>query len=47
MTYFRYVRHADVERYLKRGWVEANTLLHTHHGRHAILMRWTGQGDPS
>jgi hypothetical protein len=36
---FRYVRHADVPRYMAKGWELLHALDGTHHGEYAALMR--------
>jgi hypothetical protein len=36
---FRYVPWRKVDRYLAAGWIASDALTHTHHGRHAVLMR--------
>lgn len=43
---FYYVRHADVPAYQALGWTRLNDLDGTHHGYHACLMRWDGEGEP-
>jgi hypothetical protein len=45
-SYIRYVRHADVQAYLDKGWVISNELDGTHHGYYSKIMTWTGVGDP-
>jgi len=36
---FRYVRHADVERFMADGWERLPALDQTHHGEYSALMR--------
>jgi hypothetical protein len=36
---FRYVRHADVPRFVAKGWELLTALDGTHHGQHSALMR--------
>jgi hypothetical protein len=38
VSYFRYVRHADVPRYLASGWI-FETVLDRPHGDYSTLMR--------
>jgi hypothetical protein len=47
ISWFRYVKHRDVPAYLAQGWVVENNMADTHHGRHAVLMRWAGEGEPA
>lgn len=46
LSYFRYVRHADVPAFQERGWVVCGDLGPVH-GCYSVLMRWTGQGEPA
>jgi hypothetical protein len=39
---FRYVRHADIERFAAEGWQALPALDGTHHGEYAVLMRRQG-----
>lgn len=41
---FRYVRHADVERFAAEGWEPLPALDGTHHGEYSVLMRRVEQG---
>jgi hypothetical protein len=43
---FRYVVHSRVHQYESLGWTRLDGLDETHHGHHAALMRWDGQGEP-
>lgn len=45
MTWFRYVRIADIPAFEAKGWVIAGDLGPTH-GTFAVLMRYTGEGEP-
>ncbi len=45
ISWFRYVRHADVAAYEANGWAFAADLGPTH-GHWSVLMIWTGEGDP-
>lgn len=45
MSWFRYVRHADVSRREAEGWTLAGDLGPTH-GYWSVLMQWSGEGDP-
>lgn len=44
---FRYVTHDDVADYIAKGWEVESDLAVTHHGRHAVLMVWRGEGEPN
>ena len=44
--WFKYVPHENVSEYLSSGWEIADDLRVTHHGSHAVLMRWAGEGEP-
>lgn len=46
ISYFRYVNHDQVEAFLKKGWVVADTMEGTPHGFYSILMKWMGEGEP-
>ena len=46
MTYFRYVRHHDVERYAALVWREVDDLRPCHHDFWSTIMRWEGKGEP-
>ena len=41
---FRYVRHADVQRFTAEGWEPLPALDGTHHGEYSVLMRRLEQG---
>jgi hypothetical protein len=41
---FRYVRHADVQRFTAEGWELLPALDGTHHGEYSVLMRRVEQG---
>ena len=41
---FRYVLHADVQRYAAEGWELLPALDGTHHGEYSVLMRRVEQG---
>lgn len=45
-TYFKYVPLKDVGDWLKVGWTVVDDLSGTHHGVHAVLMKWVGDGVP-
>ena len=45
ISWFRYVRHEEVETYARQGWrVVAG--LGPVHGCWSVLMRWMGEGVP-
>lgn len=46
ISFFQYVRHQDIENFLALGWEPTRSLSGTHHGDHAILMKWPHDGDP-
>ena len=41
---FRYVRHADVQKFAAEGWEPLPALDGTHHGEYSVLMRRVEQG---
>jgi hypothetical protein len=41
---FRYVRHADVQKFEAEGWQATPALDGTHHGEYSVLMRRAEQG---
>src|SRR5262245_18372401 len=41
---FRYVRHAEVPRFLAEGWEPLPALDGTHHGEYSVLMRRVERG---
>lgn len=43
---FRYVVHSLIPDYEALGWVNTGVLLGTHHGFHADLLEWHGEGEP-
>ena len=45
VSWFRYVRHAEVAGYEARGWVFAAD-LGLPHGVYSVLMEWRGEGPP-
>jgi hypothetical protein len=46
ITWFRYVRFADIPAYLALGWKWNGRPLHAPHGCYAALMEWMGDGEP-
>jgi len=46
VTWFRYVPHGQILRFLARGWVIEDEFHGVGHGEFAVLMRWTGDGEP-
>lgn len=46
ISWFQYVPHDQVESYLAKGWVIADTMLGTPHGNYSVLMKYTGEGEP-
>lgn len=44
ISWFRFVRHAEVALYERRGWVAAADLGPVH-GAWSVLMRWTGENE--
>lgn len=46
MTWLRYVPLDAVGAYLALGWTIRDDMANTHHGAHAVLMVWTGEGEP-
>ena len=47
MSWFRYVPHSQLIRYLATGWTIADELHGTSHGHHAVLMQWEGDHEPA
>lgn len=45
ISWFRYVRHADVHKYEAAGWTYAADLGPTH-GLWSVLMQWSRSGSP-
>ena len=47
VSYSRYVRIADVDRYSRQGWLpEGRTAMHAPHGLYSVLMTYGGPGEP-
>jgi hypothetical protein len=46
MSWFRYVRHADIPALEARGWVVIRD-LGLPHAAYAVLMQFTGDGEPT
>jgi hypothetical protein len=46
IQWFRLVAHNELVAHLAAGWEVADDLADTHHGRHASLCRWAGEGEP-
>jgi hypothetical protein len=46
VTWFRYVRHADIPDRENQGWVVVDDLGQTH-GAWSVLMEWRGEGEPT
>lgn len=46
ITWLRYVIHSQVSAYERLGWRPLNALAGTHHGVHAVMMEWVGDGTP-
>lgn len=46
IQFFRYVRHEDVAAYERTGWAFAAD-LGLPHALYSVLMRWTGEGEPT
>lgn len=47
ITWFRYVPHSALLLHLAKGWSISDELHGTHHGVHAVLCIWTGDGSPT
>jgi hypothetical protein len=45
ISWFRYVRHAEVAAYERQGWIAVADLGPVH-GRWSVLMLWTGKDEP-
>lgn len=45
-TWLRYVTLESVGLWLWAGWTIDDDFAGIHHGRHAVLMRWAGEGEP-
>lgn len=46
IAWLRYVIHGRVDAYEALGWRVVDTLAGTSHGAHAVLMRWSREGEP-
>jgi hypothetical protein len=46
MKWFRYVRWEDVPKWERLGWA-LHRDLGVPHNHHAVLMIWTGEGEPA
>jgi hypothetical protein len=46
ISWFRYVRHAEVAAYERQGWTVVAHLGPVH-GAYAVLMRWSGENEPN
>lgn len=46
ITWLRYVPHGQMLLFLARGWALEDELHGASHGEHAVLMRWTREGEP-
>lgn len=44
---FRYVRHEDVDEYVRKGWKKHYGLEGTHHGEYSVLMENKNLREPS
>lgn len=47
IEWLRYVPLADVAAYLAKGWAFRDDMADSHHGAHAVLMIWKGEGEPT
>jgi len=45
-TWLRFVPHTRVADYESVGWELSDDLSTCHHGQHAVIMRWAGEGYP-
>ena len=45
ISWFRYVRHAEVPAYERQGWMAVADLGPVH-GAWSVLMRWTDESEP-
>ena len=45
ISWFRFVVHAEVALYERQGWIVVAHLGPVH-GAYAVLMRWSGKGEP-
>jgi len=46
MSWWMYVPHSEVARYVSEGWEPTPGLKDAHHGTYAVLMRWSRTGEP-
>ena len=46
ISWFRFVPHDEVAAYERQGWIVVARLGPVH-GTYAVLMRWTGESEPS
>jgi hypothetical protein len=46
IEWFRLVAHSDLIAHHAQGWEVSDDLADTHHGHHASLCRWPGEGEP-
>jgi hypothetical protein len=44
--WFKYVAFDHIPVWEALGWVATDALEATHHGHYAVLMQWTGEGEP-
>ena len=47
VIWLRYVPIHELLTWLAKGWAIADDLQDTHHGAHACLCIWEGEGEPS
>ena len=46
IVHFKYVKRADVRRYLDAGWIVCQVLRPCHHDDYAVIMEWDKGGEP-
>ena len=46
IMFFKYVKRADVPRYLEAGWIMAQIGVPCHHDAYSVILEWTGIGEP-
>ena len=46
MKALMYVPREDVPWWKDAGWITTPILEGTHHGYHAVMMQWCGEGEP-
>ncbi len=46
VLFFKYVKRADVPRYLEAGWIVVQVGKPCHHDFYACILEWTGPGEP-